>query len=631
MTLRYLLAHLRFSFILMLLVSGSLSGWTQCTTVINTFPYSQDFEASDGNWVSGGAASDWVWGTPTKRVINRASSGIRCWITGGLQNTRYNDNENSWLMSPCFDFTSVANPYLRIALFWETEKKYDGATLEYSTDGGNSWRLLGSSADNVTCPGNNWFNTTSITTLSGDGWSGNVQPTAPCPGGGGGGSGHWVFSGHDMSSLSGRSNVRLRFRFAAGSRCNDYDGFAVDDIWIGELQGASAAFSFSCNPSSRTVDFVPVSATCGNTYSWNFGDPSTGAANVSSLASPSHTFSGPGDYPVQLVVTAGNGSTATLTQNIRVTQLAAELLVPVTCNGGHDAQMTVHVSPAGTYNYSWSAVPQQTGVIATGLGVGNYTVDVTAPGTCPNRTTVTITEPAPITHSQVTRDARCNGANGFAEISPLGGTAPYNFNWQPAAGTSGSNNQLLPGNYTVAITDDRGCTDTARFGIGNNNNFSVSLGRDTVLCTGEMLLLYPGSFNTYQWQDGSTDSAFLVTETGDYSVQVTDASGCSGTAHIKVTVDCSDIWFPDAFSPNNDGRNDAFGPLGNRSALSNYHLSVYGRWGQLVFESSNPFEKWSARNVSGGNGSQIFVWVAQYNLTRHQETVTRKGTVLLLR
>jgi hypothetical protein len=631
MSSRFLLAFYRLLPAIFFLALGTGSARAQCTSTINRFPYSEDFEATDGNWTSGGGASDWVWGTPAKRVINRAASGVRCWVTGGLQNTRYNDNENSWLMSPCLDLSGLSYPYLRMRLFWETEKKYDGASLEYTIDGGLSWHPLGSAADNNACPGSNWFNTTGITTLGSDGWSGNIQPTAPCAGGAGGGSANWVSSGHDLSALAGRSNVRLRFRFAAGSRCNDYDGFAVDDIWIGELQGANAAFSFSCISSARTAEFLPVAANCGNSYRWNFGDPASGTSNLSSLANPSHTFSGPGEYQVQLTVTTSTGASAVQIQSVRITQLAPELLVPVSCHDSHDAQMIVRVSPAGSYNYSWSTLPQQTGATATGLGAGNYTVDVTAANACPNRISVTVTEPAAITHAQTLRPSRCDGANGGASISAAGGVYPMTYSWQPAVSTDSFSNALLPGNYLVAITDAHGCTDTARFSVSSDNNFSVSIGRDTVLCDGETLRLYPGNFSSYHWQNGSTDTAILVTESGNYSVRVVDAFGCSGTAAIRVTVDCSDVYFPDAITPNNDGRNDAFGPLGNKAALFQYHLRVYGRWGQLVFESSNPFEKWSARNVPGGNGTQVFVWVAEYQLPRHAGLISRKGTLTLMR
>jgi len=104
--------------------------FSQCTATISNFPYKEDFETSDGNWVPGGTSSDWTWGIPSKPVINAAGSGSKCWITGGLKNPGYNNDEKAWLKSPCFNFTNLTAPYLRFKVFWETEGKFDGAYLE---------------------------------------------------------------------------------------------------------------------------------------------------------------------------------------------------------------------------------------------------------------------------------------------------------------------------------------------------------------------------------------------------------------------------------------------------------------------------------------------------------------------
>jgi len=63
----------------------------QCTTTIATYPYNEDFENSNGNWITGGNASDWAWGTPNKPVIKTAGSGSKCWINGGLSGSSYSN------------------------------------------------------------------------------------------------------------------------------------------------------------------------------------------------------------------------------------------------------------------------------------------------------------------------------------------------------------------------------------------------------------------------------------------------------------------------------------------------------------------------------------------------------------
>ncbi|GAA4329797.1 PKD domain-containing protein [Flaviaesturariibacter amylovorans] len=629
MSNRSALPDLRCLVLLCCLLLAARAGHAQCNSTVSTFPYVEDFETNDGGWTTGGNFSDWVWGTPGKRVITGASSGSKCWITGGLANAVYNNDENSYLMSPCFDFSGLTQPYLNFRLFWETERKFDGASLEYSIDGGGTWQVLGSSADNASCPGNNWFNTQNVTTLGMDGWSGNVQPTAPCPGGSGGGSGAWVTAGRALSALAGEPVVRFRFRFAAGSRCNEYDGFAVDDIWIGNLQPLGAEFTFSCS-SERTASFSPVTMGCGSTYTWNFGDPASGSSNTATGATAAHTFSAPGDYLVRMTATGSNGAIATATRNVRILGLSSVLLTPVRCNGGNEGRVQVVVNPAGSYNYSWSTTPEQTGAIGTGLPSGTYQVRVTGNGACAATASVLVNEPPAIVLDVLKEDARCGGANGKALIRSGGGTLPHSYSWSPVSSSTTSNESLLPGNYSVTVTDAQGCTAPADFTIGNIDDLSVSLGADTVLCAGETLRLEPGTFATYRWQDGSTASSYVVTQSGTYSVRVTSAEGCTAEDRVTVTVDCSDVYFPTAFTPNNDGRNDAFGPVGNVAALRDYQLKIYGRWGQLLFESNNPFRRWDGRLSGDPGGSQVYVWIAQYRLPR-LGLVTRKGSFVLMR
>lgn len=53
------------------------------------------------------------------------------------------------------------------------------------------------------------------------------------------------------------------------------------------------------------------------------------------------------------------------------------------------------------------------------------------------------------------------------------------------------------------------------------------------------------------------------------------------------------IYIPSAFSPNGDGMNDSFGVKGE--GISNYHLYIYNRWGEVIFESTNPKQQWDGK------------------------------------
>jgi gliding motility-associated-like protein len=119
---------------------------------------------------------------------------------------------------------------------------------------------------------------------------------------------------------------------------------------------------------------------------------------------------------------------------------------------------------------------------------------------------------------------------------------------------------------------------------------------------------------------------------GLYTVTITGTDVCPTKAIAEVVNDfsCPGIFFPSGFTPNNDGRNDGFGPLGNLSSIRNFQLSIYNRWGERVYFSNNPFEKWDGMVKGIKTDGNIFVWFAEYSIQGKPKEL-RKGTVVLLR
>jgi len=122
--------------------------------VIAAFPYLESFEANDGNWHASGNKSSWQYGTPVSFQINGAASGSKAWKTNLIGN--YNDQEKSYLYSPCFDISGMTNPTLSFNVALDLEDcgatLCDAAYVEYSADG-LTWSKLG-----VNGAGTNWYN-----------------------------------------------------------------------------------------------------------------------------------------------------------------------------------------------------------------------------------------------------------------------------------------------------------------------------------------------------------------------------------------------------------------------------------------------------------------------------------------
>lgn len=156
------------------------------------------------------------------------------------------------------------------------------------------------------------------------------------------------------------------------------------------------------------------------------------------------------------------------------------------------------------------------------------------------------------------------------------------------------------------------------------------LGGDTSICVNERLILNAGSYNSYLWQDGSKNSTFTVTQTNTYKVIVSTGVGCTDSASIDVTVldNCNDIYFPNAFAP--QGFNKTFGPTGNFNLISNYTLQIYNRYGEMVFATATPTQRWDGTYKGKPVNIGAYVYVASY-LYKNRMNKLQKGTILLIR
>lgn len=604
----------------------------QCATPISSFPYNEDFESTNGGFLPGGSFSDWTWGTPAKAVITGAANGNKCWITGGLTGGAYNNSESSTLTSPCFDFSSLVNPQISFSVFWETEKKFDGANLQYSTDQGATWLLLGSSSDN-SCTASNWYNNGSVTYIGNqNGWSGNIQPTVgSCQGGSG--SGQWVTASHDLSFLAGQPKVLFRFRFGAGTTCNSYDGFAIDDINIAERLPNSGDFLFSCT-SSHDVTFNSSASACASTYAWDFDDIASGANNSSTLPFPTHSFVSPGVHNVTLTISYAIGAPVVVQHPVTIMDLSILPLLQIFCNGDKTAAIVANVNGgSGPFFYSWNTTPPQTTALLQNIGAGTYTVTVNAADACSNTASYTVTEPTALNVGITVKDASCNKNNGSITASVSGGTSPYSYLW-----SDGSSNAALtgigPGTYWVSVTDNNGCNlikDNIPV-INSAASVIVNLGPDLIRCPGQKVILDPGpAFASYLWQDNSTVQTFQPVSTGKYWVTVTNSEGCTGSDTINIRFFCPLVFFPGAFTPNHDGKNDHFGAAGEAlSLIRSYRLRVYDRYGQLVFYTTDPYQYWDGTNKGKPYNSGAFAWYAEYTLEGKLPDM-QSGTVLLIR
>lgn len=262
---------------------------------VGTFPYIQDFEGLSEGWVSGGENNSWEIGTPAGTSIASASSGVNAMMTG--LSVPHNDNERSFALSPCFDFTALDNPGLKLSINYLTEAglttAQDGFVIQSSLDNGLTWKNVGEFGD----PG--WYNFNDIASNPGD----QVPALGTVANGWAGFSAGWQEVLRALDGLGGEPNVALRVAFASDASTVN-DGVAIDDVIIVErpavFLGPDTAvcagyvldagnpgldFDWSTGASTQTIT-VTSSGLYTVTVSDPYGFEATDVVNITILPSP---------------------------------------------------------------------------------------------------------------------------------------------------------------------------------------------------------------------------------------------------------------------------------------------------------------------------------------------------------
>ena len=186
--------------------------------VVGGIPYFIDFENGSGGWSSTGTNGLWELGDPDGTIINTPYSGNNCWATN-LNTLLYQNEQYSVLTSPCFDMSNITDdPLISFAIQFNSEPNWDGVWVEKSTDGGNTWSIVGAPGQ-----GENWYNTAESFNqlIPGPFWAGNSGTNS-----------QWVMAENILSGVAGSSDVKVRIIFSSDLSVNGYEGFALDDIRI---------------------------------------------------------------------------------------------------------------------------------------------------------------------------------------------------------------------------------------------------------------------------------------------------------------------------------------------------------------------------------------------------------------
>ncbi len=232
----------------------------------------------------------------------------------------------------------------------------------------------------------------------------------------------------------------------------------------------------------------------------------------------------------------------------------------------------------------------------------------------------------------------CSGnCNGKAEAIVTGGIAPFSYSWntQPPQSTQTATG-LCPGKYEVKISDASGASQTDTVALSPLlSGPTASAGNNVSVLIGQSVMLSASGGGTYFWSpsqglscDSCSNPNANPSSTTTYCVTVKDSKGCTNSSCLQVRVECGEVFVPNYFSPNGDGENDKLCIFG--SCIQSFTITIYDRWGERVFETSDRKECWDGVYKGQAMNTAVFVYYLKATLLTG-EVISQKGNISLVR
>lgn len=330
------------------------------------------------------------------------------------------------------------------------------------------------------------------------------------------------------------------------------------------------------------VTFTDLSTGDGgiNRWAWNFGVPN----GSSDLQNPQFLYPIPGNHPVNLRVFDQNNCTSNITKVVNWFPVPPLIIL--------QPSKYIGCIPAEIFFNNLSTPIDQTYDITWDFGDGQTTRGIISP-------THTYDKPGLYTvRVGITSPIGCFTADTFTNLIRVEPSPVADFIYSPDTELSNFNN-------TIKFTDksidaDRWNWQFDRFGTTTQQNPSFTF-PDTGVLAVTLIVTHP---------QGCKDS---LTKYLDFVPEIR--------------------WFmPNAFTPNGDGQNDGFFGKGYLEGVTNFSMTIWNRWGEMVFETTSPTEEWNGRKMNTGGMSPegVYVYLVSFTGPRGQKQEF-KGFATLLR
>lgn len=356
---------------------------------------------------------------------------------------------------------------------------------------------------------------------------------------------------------------------------NDYQATLQNATWSTQYPGPNC-YSIDYTDKLTGCKTTELTGTVTNsipvtTWAWNFGDGNTGSGQTGQ-----HTYAATGTKNVKLVLTDNAGCKDSLTKQVDIQTFTYNVSKDTTICSGQSYK----------------------GYTATGI----YTDNISSVAGCDTIRTIKLTvNPKP----NIGNDAAASMCEGTTiDLTSLYNTSTYpTVIWNTPAPTN-----VGAGTYTLQVASAAGCRDTAQAVIKTNPFTRTTI--SVKLCEGE---IYAGHQTA-----------------GTYIDTFTVAGACDSIRTLNLTVIPCKLTFPTAITPNGDNKNDLFKAL-NTQSIKNYHLAVYNRWGQKVFETNNAQQGWDGKVNGKSAGTEAYIWYCEFIQNGQTKKTSMKGVVTLVK
>ncbi len=339
----------------------------------------------------------------------------------------------------------------------------------------------------------------------------------------------------------------LTYMWNTGDTIQDLSGLAPGTYSVTITDGVgcqTAASTIVTEPEPLSVSLLLDPPTCGQSdgsatavptggappYSYNWSDATTDTTQFNLSA---------GAYSVFISDSLGCSleesftlvSEGQFTVNLNTTNIA--------CAGDSTGSIDLEIIDGPPINsYLWNTGDTVPDLV--NLGPGNYVVTVTDNLACQVIDSTTVTEPAPLVLTTAAVSDTCGAGLGSVTVEASGGTAPYAYAWNTGDTTPMVAN-LTAGSYLVTVTDAGNCTAIEMVEITGIGNLAFTLNATDISCAGAddgavSVNLQAGIPPvTYSWNTGDTTAVLSNLPPGQYSVTLTDSTGCTGVDTIEVS------------------------------------------------------------------------------------------------